>query len=136
MQGPLFTQDFLRRGIGESEPWRALEDARFKRFETTLRDIFGSFGSSSTLNRAQTEQRVIERGLRESGRSGDYVAQVNLSGKRREDVPDVPLFALFHMTDDARRFVTADCSARAASGPRSGGGARAATRHCHSTWAA
>ncbi|MCY7315728.1 MAG: Eco57I restriction-modification methylase domain-containing protein [Rubrivivax sp.] len=45
------------------------------------------------MNEAQTEQLVIERVLLELGWGGDYLPQVNLSGKRREDVPDILLFA-------------------------------------------
>ena len=93
MQGQLFTQDFLRRGIVETEAWQALDTAQFERFASSLRDIYGQFGVDSVLNEAQTEQLVIERVLRELGWADDYLPQVNLSGKRREDVPDVLLFA-------------------------------------------
>ena len=93
MQGQLFSQDFLRRGIVETEPWQALDEASFERFESSLRDIYGPFSSGSVLDEAQTEQLVIERVLRELGWADDYLPQVNLSGRRREDVPDVLLFA-------------------------------------------
>jgi hypothetical protein len=45
------------------------------------------------MNEAHTEQLVIERVLVELGWGSDYLPQVNLSGKRREDVPDNLLFA-------------------------------------------
>ncbi len=93
MQGQLFTQDFLRRGIVETESWQAIDAGDFERFEASLRDIYRPFSGDSVLNEAQTEQLVIERVLRELGWAEDYLPQVNLSGKRREDVPDVLLFA-------------------------------------------
>ena len=92
MQGQLFSQDFLLRGIQETPPWQVLADAQFDAFESTLRSIFVGLDASSTLNEAQTEQLVIERVLRELGWADDYLPQVNLSGKRREDVPDILLF--------------------------------------------
>ena len=49
--------------------------------------------SNSTLNEAQTEQLLIEKLLLALGWGDDYLPQVNLSGKRREDVPDILLFA-------------------------------------------
>jgi hypothetical protein len=93
MQGQLFTQDFLRHGIRETPPYQALEPAAFEAFETRLRAIFHGLDAASTLNEAQTEQLVIERVLVELGWGQDYLPQVNLSGKRREDVPDILLFA-------------------------------------------
>ncbi len=92
MQGQLFTQDFLQYGIRETEPYRALEEAAFAVFEAQLRAIFQGLDAASTLNEAQTEQLVIERVLVELGWRDDYLPQVNLSGKRREDVPDILLF--------------------------------------------
>ena len=92
MQGQLFSQDFLLRGIRETPPWQALADGQFEAFEAALRGIFAPFDANSTINEAQTEQLVIERVLRELGWAEDYLPQVNLSGKRREDVPDILLF--------------------------------------------
>jgi hypothetical protein len=92
MQGQLFTQDFLLRGIRDTPPCQALDEATLKRFDAALRDIFAPLRADSTLNEAQTEQVVIERVLVELGWAGDYLPQVNLSGKRREDVPDILLF--------------------------------------------
>ena len=54
MQGQLFTQDFLLRGIQETSPWQALADAEFDAFESALRRIFVGLDASSTLNEAQT----------------------------------------------------------------------------------
>jgi len=93
MQGQLFTQDFLRHGIQETAPWQALDDAALDAFIARLRAIYASFKADSVLNEAQTEQLVIERVLVELGWGDDYLPQVNLSNKRREDVPDILLFA-------------------------------------------
>ncbi|HEX7383657.1 MAG TPA: hypothetical protein VF291_05050, partial [Burkholderiaceae bacterium] len=93
MQGQLFTQDFLLHGIRETPPWQALEEADFAAFRAGLGAIYGALDAATTLNEAQTEQLVIERVLRELGWSDDYLPQVNLSGVRREDVPDILLFA-------------------------------------------
>lgn len=93
MQGQLFTQDFLQRGIRDTPPYLALDDATLLRFREALREIYALLRADSALNEAQTEQLVIERVLVELGWQGDYLPQVNLSGKRREDVPDILLFA-------------------------------------------
>ena len=92
MQGQLFTQDFLHRGIGQTEPWRALSDEALASFTAALQGIFAGLGADTVLNEAQTEQLIIEPCLLQLGWSDDYLPQVNLSGKRREDVPDVLLF--------------------------------------------
>jgi len=92
MQGQLFSQDFLHRGIRETPPYEALSDAHFDAFRTALKAIYAPLNTESTINEAQTEQLVIEKVLVELGWGDDYLPQVNLSGKRREDVPDVLLF--------------------------------------------
>ena len=93
LQGQLFTQDFLRFGIRETPPYQALSDEAFAAFESRLRRIFSDLSASTTLNEAQTEKQVIEPVLAELGWGQDFLPQVNLSGKRREDVPDILLFA-------------------------------------------
>lgn len=93
MQGQLFTQDFLTRGVTETPPHQALTDAAFADFCTSLKCIFNGLDSASTINEAQTESLVINKILVELGWGDDMLPQVNLSGKRREDVPDVLLFA-------------------------------------------
>lgn len=93
MHGQLFTQDFLRFGIRDTEPYQALGSEALAAFEHKLRGIFEDLSATSTLNEAQTEQLVIEQVLGALGWGGDYLPQVNLSGKRREDVPDILLFA-------------------------------------------
>ncbi len=93
MQGQLFTQDFLRHGIRQTPPYQALAQSDLHAFSSRLGEIFSGFTAASTLNEAQTEQLVIERVLAELGWGQDYLPQVNLSVKRREDVPDILLFA-------------------------------------------
>lgn len=92
MQGQLFSQDFLHRGIRETPPYEALIDTQFDAFRAALGAIYAPLNVESTINEAQTEQLVIEKVLVELGWGDDYLPQVNLSGKRREDVPDVLLF--------------------------------------------
>jgi len=93
MQGQLFTQDFLLRGATETPPWQALTDAAFASFRQTLHGIYNGLDAASTLNEAQTEAEVIHQVLQALGWGDDTLPQVNLSGKRREDVPDLLLFA-------------------------------------------
>ncbi|MBB1076042.1 restriction endonuclease [Rhodoferax sp. 4810] len=93
MQGQLFTQDFLTRGVLETPPWQALTDAGYSAFESALRNIYGGLSTESTINEAQTEALLINKVLAELGWGDDFLPQVNLSGKRREDVPDCLLFA-------------------------------------------
>ena len=93
MQGQLFTQDFLRYGIRQTPPYQSLDPASFEGFAGRVRKIFDALTATSTLNEAQTEQLLIEPMLAELGWGEDYLPQVNLSGKRREDVPDILLFA-------------------------------------------
>jgi hypothetical protein len=93
MQGQLFTQDFLNRGVTETPPYQALNEAAFAAFKTALGGIFSGLDSASTINEAQTEALVIHKVLAALGWGDDTLPQVNLSGKRREDVPDVLLFA-------------------------------------------
>lgn len=93
MQGQLFTQDFLTRGVTETPPHQALTDDAFAAFCSSLQSIFNGLDSASTINEAQTEALVINKVLLALGWGDDLLPQVNLSGKRREDVPDVLLFA-------------------------------------------
>ncbi|MDD2809656.1 hypothetical protein [Rhodoferax sp.] len=93
MQGQLFTQDFLTRGVLEAPPWQALTAAEDAAFESALRNIYEGLSAVSTINEAQTEALVINKVLAALGWGDDFLPQVNLSGKRRDDVPDCLLFA-------------------------------------------
>ena len=93
MQGLLFTQDFLIRGVTETPPWQDLTEDRFASFAQALRHVFRGMDAASTLNEAQTESEVIHKVLVALGWGDDTLPQVNRSGKRREDLPDMLLFA-------------------------------------------
>ena len=102
MQGQLFTQDFLLHGIRETPPYAELDDAAMQTFTSRLRHIYQGLAATSTLNEAQTEQLLILPLLAELGWASDTLPQVNLSGRRREDVPDMLLFADAHAHAHAR----------------------------------
>ncbi len=93
MQGQLFTQDFLTRGITETPPWQELTDAAFGVFQDNLKSIFTGFTANSTNNEAQTEALVINRVLVALSWGDDTLPQVNSDAKGRESVPDCLLFA-------------------------------------------
>lgn len=93
MQGQLFSHDFLLRGILETPPCQSLDASAFAAFEVALCDIFAGLDAGSRINEAQTEALVINKVLAALGWEDDFLPQVNLSGKRREDVPDCLLFA-------------------------------------------
>ena len=93
MQGQLFSHDFLTRGVLETPPHQALDDTTLAAFKGTLQAIFSGLDAHATLNEAQTEAVVIQKVLLALGWGDDTLPQVNLSGKRREDVPDMLLFA-------------------------------------------
>ena len=93
MQGQLFTQDFLLRGILDTPPCQALTEAAFDAFRGALASIYAPFSTHSVINEASTEQDIIAKVLQEIGWGADTLPQQNLSGKRREDVPDMLLFA-------------------------------------------
>ncbi|MDR1709946.1 MAG: restriction endonuclease [Candidatus Accumulibacter sp.] len=92
MQGQLFTQDFLLRGIRETPPYEAFDAAAFARFRAGLEDIFRGVTADSVLNESQTEERLIDRTLAALGWEDASLPQVNMSDKGREDVPDRLLF--------------------------------------------
>lgn len=81
------------RGVIETPPYLELSETAFLVFKGVLQGIFTSLDAGSTINEAQTEALVINKVLVELGWGDDTLPQVNLSGKRREDVPDVLLFA-------------------------------------------
>ena len=93
MQGQLFTQDFLTRGVTETAPWQAFAGAPFDAFEASLRGIFTGLDANSAINEAQTEALVITKVLAALGWGDDTLPQVNSDPKGRESVPDCLLFA-------------------------------------------
>ncbi len=93
MQGQLFTQDFLTRGVLETPPWEALQGARLASMVQSLQQLFASYSTSSTLNEAQTESEIIVHVLGVLGWGADVLPQVNSDARGRESVPDFLLFA-------------------------------------------
>ena len=59
MQGKLFTQDFLREGIRETDAWQRLDAADLARFRARIQAIFGAFPADSQANEAVTETEII-----------------------------------------------------------------------------
>ncbi|MFM8899786.1 MAG: Eco57I restriction-modification methylase domain-containing protein [Burkholderiales bacterium] len=92
MQGQLFTQDFLLHGIRHTPPYQNLDDKVFAHFEQALAQLTQNLRADSVLNEAQTEQALIHPLLNLLGWGSDYLPQVNMSAKGREDVPDLLLF--------------------------------------------
>ncbi len=86
MQGQLFSQDFLARGILETPAWQRLDAAAFGAFQSSLQAIYQGLDAASTINEAQTEALVITKVLEALGWGDDLLPQVNLSGRRREDL--------------------------------------------------
>jgi Eco57I restriction-modification methylase len=93
MQGQLFTQDFLLRGVKDTPPYQDLHDTAFVAFQSTLQGVFSGLDATSTINEAQTEQLVINKVLAALGWADDTLPQVNADPKGREAVPDCLLFA-------------------------------------------
>jgi hypothetical protein len=93
MQGQLFTQDFLLRGVKDTPPYQDLHGTAFVAFQSTLQGIFSGLDATSTINEAQTEQLVINKVLAALGWADDTLPQVNADPKGREAVPDCLLFA-------------------------------------------
>ena len=93
MQGQLFTQDFLTRGVQDTPPFEALNDTAFATFSAGLQSIYSGFSAQSTNNEAQTESEIIHKVVALLGWAGDTLPQVNADPKGRESVPDLLLFA-------------------------------------------
>ena len=93
MQGQLFTQDFLTRGVAETPPWQSTDGAAFDAFIAALHAAVAGLGADSSINEAQTESLVITKVLAALGWGDDFLPQVNSDAKGREAVPDCLLFA-------------------------------------------
>ncbi len=93
MQGQLFTQDFLTRGVLDTPAYQEFSDTALATFRAALQGIFKGLDGASTINEAQTEQVVINKVLAALGWADDYLPQVNSDPKGREAVPDCLLFA-------------------------------------------
>ena len=74
LKGTLFTEDFLREGIAETEAWKALDDEAIHVFLKAARGIFDAFPTDKKPNEAQTEDDLIWKILDLVGWS-DYLRQ-------------------------------------------------------------
>jgi len=92
MPGKLFSQDFLGQGIQETNAWKRLHETVFKSFQADLNAIFTPFTAASQVNEAVTEADIIDKVLRALGWE-HCLPQQTASGKGRQDVPDILLFA-------------------------------------------
>ena len=92
MSGRLFSQDFLRQGIQETNAWKRLNEAVFRSFQADLSAIFAPFTAASQVNEAVTEADIIAKVSRALGWERS-LPQQTASGKGRQDVPDILLFA-------------------------------------------
>ena len=63
MQGQLFTQDFLTRGVLDTPAYQAFNDVAFAAFRADLQSVFKGLDGNSTINEAQTEKDVIYKAL-------------------------------------------------------------------------
>lgn len=92
MNGQLFTQDFLLRGIQTTPVWTALAESDLSTFAESLRAVFIPYALTSSVNEAITEDEIVLRVLALLGWGELILAQVTASKTRREDVPDLLLF--------------------------------------------
>ena len=84
MQGKLFTQDFLREGIQETDAWQRLGAAELAQFRARIEAIFSAFPADSQANEAVTETEIIFPVLEALGWAS--LPQQTASGKGRQDV--------------------------------------------------
>ena len=92
MQGGLYTQDFLERGICEEAAWKALTDADVTATRAQLAALFKKFTAGHKPNEGVTEKDLIYPVLAVLSWS-DVLVQQQVSARRRDDVPDALLFA-------------------------------------------
>jgi hypothetical protein len=91
MQGKLFTQAFLEKGITQSEPWKNLNQSEYTHFYGIIKHIYGPLKADSTINEASTESEIIWKVL-EALDWHDTLPQQTASAKGRYEVPDGLLF--------------------------------------------
>ena len=86
MQGSLFTQDFLKEGITETEVWRALEEPALTEFHARVSATFEAFPLDGHPNEAVTERNLIDPILETLG--WEHFLVLQSAGAGRSDVPD------------------------------------------------
>ena len=79
MQGKLFTQDFLREGIKETDAWKCLDSNELTRFRARIGAIFDAFPADSQANEAVTETEIVFKVLEALGWAS--LPQQTASGK-------------------------------------------------------
>ncbi len=79
MQGKLFTQDFLREGIKETDAWKCLDSNELTRFRKCIGTIFDAFPADSQANEAVTETEIVFKVLEALGWAS--LPQQTVSGK-------------------------------------------------------
>jgi hypothetical protein len=92
LQGGLYTQDFLERGICEEAAWKAVTDAEVAATRSQLAALLKKFAAGHKPNEGVTETDLIYPVLAVLGWS-DVLVQQQVSTRRRDDVPDALLFA-------------------------------------------
>ena len=90
MIGQLFTQDFLKTGIGDTPAWQGITDAELDAFIADLKTIYAPYKAGSNLNEPMTENEILVRVLVKLGWT-DILTQQIASKTRREDVADMLL---------------------------------------------
>ncbi|MQA67025.1 MAG: hypothetical protein GEU76_14180 [Alphaproteobacteria bacterium] len=103
--GGLFTEDFLRYGIAETEAWRSLDDAEVENLHGALAAVFDTFPHARGPSEQTTEDDLIWKVLGLLGWD-QYLRQVTLAVRGRENVPDGLLFA----DEEAKRRANARAS--------------------------
>jgi hypothetical protein len=92
ISGNLFTRDYLLEGITRTDPWKALNDAKFVAVKSRLSAIAANFLKISKPNEAETEKDFIYPVIEALGWN-EYQVQQILSKKGRKQVPDALLFS-------------------------------------------
>ena len=93
MDGKLFSQDFLLKGISDTPVWKAITATEFDTFKQNLALIFENLSLDSVVNEANTEAEIIDKVLNLLNWQDLSIKQVSTSSKGRENVPDYLLFA-------------------------------------------
>ena len=93
MDGKLFSQDFLLKGITDTPVWKDLTTLQLNEFKQALSSIFANLQADSVINEANTESDIIDKVLNLLGWQDLSLKQVTATQKRREDIPDYLLFA-------------------------------------------
>lgn len=102
LAGTLFTLDFLTEGIAGTDDWSALSDDAVEVFASLARARLRTMSLSRNPNEAETEGALIWPTVETLGWDA-YLPQQKLPGPRREDVPDLLLFANAEDRDWATR---------------------------------